>query len=66
MNFNWMCENPPIQFSLELMRPNCCKIYIRDITELEELLYMLNKAKEEILGMEGHYKLLNKSQEDSE
>ncbi len=56
LNFAWICENPAKPFSHEeLSRPNRCDICIDDVLELENLLYMLERAKNEICGMIGRF-----------
>lgn len=56
LNFAWICENPTRPFSFEeISKPNRCEIFIDDVLELENILYMLERAKKEMCGMIGRF-----------
>lgn len=56
LNFSWICENPARPFSFgDISKSNCCEIYIDDVLELENIVYMLERAKKEMCGMIGRF-----------
>lgn len=55
LGFNWICENPVGGFVAGTSCPNRLEICIDDVLELENLIYMLERAKKEMRGMIGHF-----------